>query len=121
MGFSEVFVALSLSALIFSGPLAPYLPQGIGMALFTASVVMVLSALLSSLPGLIASVQDSSTVLLALITAGLAGGLSKAQPEDLLATVLVAIAVSVVYPSFRKNEKPTEWWRQEYRLQNGRG
>ena len=96
MGFTEVFVALSLGALIFSGPLEPYLPQGIGMALFTASAVMILTALLSSLPGLIASVQDSSSVLLAVIAAGLAGALRFSQPQDLLATVLVAIVLSTV-------------------------
>jgi SulP family sulfate permease len=96
MGSTEVFVSLSLGALIFSGPLEPYLPQGIGMSLFTASLIMILTTVLSSLPGMIASVQDTSSVLLAVIAAGLVGGLSASPSKDLLATVMVAIAVSTV-------------------------
>jgi SulP family sulfate permease len=94
IGFSEVMIALSLGSLIFSGELAGYLPYGIGMALVTTAVVLISTSLLSWVPGIIGCTQDSSTVVLAVIAAGLAGALTTADEGIRLATVLVAIATS---------------------------
>ena len=92
MGVTEVIIALSLGSLIFSGELAPYLPYGIGMALVTAALMMFGTSLTSRVPGVIGSTQDTSSVILAVIAAGLAGSLSAAGATDKLTTVLVAIA-----------------------------
>jgi SulP family sulfate permease len=96
MGVTEVMVALSLGSLIFSGELAPYLPYGIGMALATAAVMMIGTALTSRVPGVIGSTQDTSSVILAVIAAALAGALSAAGAADKLTTVLVAIAATTL-------------------------
>ena len=96
MGVSEIMFALSLGSLIFSGELAPYLPHGIGVALVTAGVMLVVTALTSSVPGVMGSAQDSSSVILAVIAAGLVGTLSAAGTQDKLTTVLAAIALTTL-------------------------
>ncbi len=94
VGTTEVIIALSLGTLIFSGPLAPYLPYGVGMALISATILMAGIALVSRIPAVVASVQDSPAVVLAVMAAGLAAALSASAPETVLATVLVALAVA---------------------------
>jgi SulP family sulfate permease len=96
MGITEAIIALSLGSLIFSGELAAYLPYGLGMALVTAAVMMIGTSLTSLVPGVISSTQDTSTVILAVIAAALAGSLSAAGGQAELATVLVTIAVSAL-------------------------
>jgi len=96
MGFTEVIFALSLGSLIFSGALALYLPYGIGIALVTAALMMIGTSLTSSVPGVIGSTQDSPSVILAVIAAGLVGTLSAAGVADKLTTVLVAITVTTL-------------------------
>ena len=96
IGITEVMFALSLGSLIFSGELAPLLPYGIGIALISATVMLMGISLTSSVPGVIGSTQDSTSVILAVIAAGLAGTLSAAGTQDKLATVLVAITVTTL-------------------------
>ncbi len=60
MGCTEVMFALSFGSLIFSGELAPYLPQGIGMALITATVILISTSLASAVPGVIGSTASRS-------------------------------------------------------------
>ena len=96
MGITEVMFALSLGSLIFSGELAPFLPYGIGMALVSATVMLIGLSAASSVPGVIGSTQDSAAVILAVIAAGLAGTLSAAGAQDKLTTVLVSIAVTTL-------------------------
>jgi len=96
MGVTEVFAALSLGSLVFSGALAPYLPYGIGMALFTAAVMLIATSLASRVPGVMGSAQDTSSVTLAVIAAGLVGTLSAAGATDRLTTVLAAIAATTL-------------------------
>jgi SulP family sulfate permease len=96
IGISEVITALSLGSLIFSGDLSAYLPYGLGMALVTAAVMMIATALTSRVPGVIGTTQDTSTVVLALIAAALASALSSTSGQTKLATVLVAVAVSTL-------------------------
>jgi len=96
MGFSGVIFTLSLGSLVFSGDLTAFLPYGIGMALASTAIMMVAVALLSSVPGVIGATQDSSSVILAVIAAGLAANLSTVHVEERLATVLVAIATTTL-------------------------
>jgi SulP family sulfate permease len=96
MGFSGVIFTLSLGSLVFSGDLTAFLPYGIGMALASAAIMMVAVALMSSVPGVFGCTQDSSSVILAVIAAGLAANLSIVPVEERLATVLVAIATTTL-------------------------
>jgi sulfate permease, SulP family len=96
MGVTEVIFALSVGSLIFSGDLAPYLPYGIGMALATSTVMLIVISLGSSTPGATGILQDSPSVILAVIAVALVGALPAARMEDKLATVLVAIACTAL-------------------------
>ena len=95
IGISEAIFAMSVSSLIFSGKLAPYLARGIGIALVTAAVTMISISLFSSIPGVIGSLQDSPSVILALIAAALIQTSSFASEKE-LNTVLVIIPISAL-------------------------
>ena len=96
IGLTEVIFSLSLGSLIFSGDLAPFLPYGIGIALATATIMLMVTALTSSVPGVMGSTQDTTSVVLAVIAAALIGTLSAAGPQEKLATVLVAISITTL-------------------------
>ncbi len=96
IGIHDTIFDISMGSLIFSGELARYLSYGIGIALVTSSVVMIVTSLTSSAPGVIGSTQDSPAVILAVIVAGLAASLSTSRVEDKLATVLIAITLTTV-------------------------
>lgn len=100
VGTTEVIAALSLGTLIFSGPLAAFLPYGVGIALVSAMILLAGISLASRIPAVIASVQDSPAVVLAAMAAGIATALSAGQPETLLATVLVALAIATTVSGF---------------------
>ena len=96
IGITEVIFSLSLGSLIFSGELASFLPYGIGIALATAAIMLTVTALTSSVPGVMGSTQDTTSVILAVIAAALIGALSAARPQEKLATVLVAISITTL-------------------------
>ncbi len=97
IGISEVMVALSMGSLIFSGELAPYLSFGIGIALVTATVTLFGISLFSSVPGVIGSIQDSPSVILALMASALFASMQFAKAEEKLTTILVAIAFTTIF------------------------
>ena len=94
VGIEEIIFAISIGTLVFSGELLPYLPHGIGIALITAAVTMISISLLSSLKGVIGSLQDSPSVIIALLAATLVAGLTATTVEVKFATVLVIIATT---------------------------
>jgi SulP family sulfate permease len=96
IGITETIFAVSLASLIFSGEFVLYLYYGIGIALVTAAVMLVTIALISSVPAVMGSTQDTSSVILGVIAAGLIGTLSTAPVREKLVTVLVAIAISTL-------------------------
>ncbi len=96
MGVTEVIFALSVGSLIFSGDLAPYLRYGIGMALVTSTIMLVGISLGSSVPGVTGILQDSPSVILAVIASALVAALPAARAEAKLATVLVAVACTAL-------------------------
>ena len=92
-------VTLAMSAafgmLIFSGPLSPYLSRGIGLMLFGSIVIGGIAALTSSLPGLVAGIQDTGVVILALVAAAIVQNMAvSATPEETFLTVVAAIAAA---------------------------
>jgi SulP family sulfate permease len=96
LGATEAIFSLSLGSLVFSGELSPYLPYGIGIALVTSIIMLVTISLTSRVEGVIGSTQDSTTVILGVIAATLVARLSVAPPEEMLTTILVAIAVTTL-------------------------
>jgi sulfate permease, SulP family len=94
--FLTIVFSVSLAALIFRGPLAPWLPVGVGMSLFTALIVGLVTALTSSVPGAIAIPSDRTAPMLAILTASLVGTFpaTGANPQVMFATCLVALILT---------------------------
>ncbi|MGD1855705.1 MAG: SulP family inorganic anion transporter [Leptolyngbyaceae cyanobacterium] len=92
-GIIGVIRAISYAALIFSGSLADYLNTGVGIAIFSSAAISVVVALMSSLPGMIATPLAAPTAVLAILAAQIAGTLTAASPTELLVTVVAAIAL----------------------------
>jgi len=83
----------SFAALIFTGPLSQYIPQGIWIGLFTAVVVGAIVSLTSSYPGVIAIPQDRVAPILALMAASITTRMESASPQEKCLGVMAAIAV----------------------------
>jgi sulfate permease, SulP family len=102
IGLLEVVLVASFAAVIFGGRGAVNLPDAIGFNLFAAVVVMTVIALGSSLPGMVGSLQDSTAVLLALLSVSITTARSLElgyTPEQTLAlsqTFLTVVAAIVV-------------------------
>jgi sulfate permease, SulP family len=93
----DTFLDISLASLIFSGPLAVFISRGIGFLLFGAATFCFVVALTSSLPGMIAVPQDSTTAILALVAAAIVAAMpASATAEQTFATVLSAIVLITV-------------------------
>lgn len=88
-------VNLSLAALIFSGSLAPFTANGVGLVLVSAAILNLVMALLSRRPPMLALVQDAPGVVVAVMAAALAAQLPAGAPAT-YATVLAAIALTTV-------------------------
>jgi SulP family sulfate permease len=93
-GVIGVIRAISYASLIFSGALAAHLPLGLGITVFSAGVTLAIVALTSTLPGMIATPLAAPTAILAIMAAGIATELQAAPSAEVLATVLIMIAVS---------------------------
>jgi SulP family sulfate permease len=94
--FLTVIFSVSLAALIFRGALAPYLPFGVGMALFTAAAVGLVTTFASSIPNAIAIPSDRIAPMLALLTGGIAAGFPPGESDRLLPTCLCALVLSTL-------------------------
>jgi SulP family sulfate permease len=94
--FLTVIFSVSLAALIFRGVLAPYLPFGIGMTLFTAVAVGVVTTFVSSVPQAIAIPSDRIAPMLALLTGAIAADFPPGHSDRLLATCLAALILSTL-------------------------
>lgn len=91
----------SFAALIFSGPLNAFVPQGIWIGLLTALGVGLIVSLASSFTGAIAIPQDRVAPILALMAASITTRLKDASPEEKCLSVLAAIAlVSLITGAF---------------------
>jgi SulP family sulfate permease len=94
-GILEVTDVTAFAVLIFSGDLAAYIPRGIGLMLMGSVVVVILTALFCSLPGVVAGLQDNPVAILALVSAAIVNQMpSSATPQEKFTTAVVAIALS---------------------------
>jgi SulP family sulfate permease len=83
---------LSYAALIFSGPLAPGLPVGIGYGLVSAGIMAILFAVRSDVPFAIAGPDSKPTAVLASLATVIAADLARrGHAADGPATVLFAL------------------------------
>ncbi|MGD2181314.1 SulP family inorganic anion transporter [Lusitaniella coriacea] len=92
-GVIGVIRAISYAALIFSGHLAIHLNVGVGIAVYSTAAISIVVALMSSLPGMIATPLAAPTAVLAVLAAAIAERMSNAPDEQCLLTVTAAIAI----------------------------
>lgn len=95
--FLTIIFSVSLAALIFRGPLEPWLSVGIGMSLFTATIVGLVTTFISSVPGTIAIPSDRTAPMLAILTGTLAGTFTAGQETQMIGTCLVALILSTFF------------------------
>jgi len=96
MGLLFVITAVSFGTVIFSGELSPALPFGIGLLLFSATVVSAVTTSLSSYPAIVAAVSEPSIPILTLVARQITEQMSNASFEDKLSTVTAAIILNSV-------------------------
>jgi SulP family sulfate permease len=94
-GILEVTEVTAFAALIFSGDLGAYISRGIGLMLMGSVVVVILTALFCSLPGVVAGLQDNVVAILALVSAAIVSQMPAwATHQEKFTTAVVAIALS---------------------------
>ncbi len=94
IGLIETLVVISFGSLIFSGDLAGFLGQGIGLGLVSMVVSLVIIGVLSSEKAVVASIQDISSVVLALVAAGIAASAADPNADSTYYTVLAAMGLT---------------------------
>jgi SulP family sulfate permease len=85
---------ISFAALIFSGDLSQFTGRGIGLTLFGAFAMLLVVALTSSFPAMVATPQDSPAAILAFMAAAIAAAMPSASPEEKYFTVVAAITLT---------------------------
>src|SRR5262249_52163117 len=89
----SVAYCLSYAALIFSGPLKPWLSYGIAVTFLSAAIAATVIALRSSLPFAIAGPDTSTSAVTATLVAAMAAQLVAEGNTNLLPPVLIVIAL----------------------------
>ena len=89
----SVAYCLSYAALIFSGPLKPWLSYGISATFLSAAIAAAVIALRSSLPFAIAGPDTSTSAVTATLAAAMAAQLVSEGNTNLLPPVLIVIAL----------------------------
>lgn len=91
-GIFAVIYSVSFATLIFSGTLSEYLPIGLGLTLFTSTVVSAIVALFSANPTAIAGPQETTAAILGLVVSAIAATMSGTNStEEILLTAIAAI------------------------------
>ena len=97
VGSLEVIIAISFSALIYSGELSSFIGVGIAFALIGAIITGVIVALVTSLPGTISGIQDAPAAIMAAMAAAIVVSMpGNATGLDAFVTVVVAIALTTL-------------------------
>jgi sulfate permease, SulP family len=97
IGAIQVTFSLSLALLIFSGNLSPYLSSGIAIALFSGFLVMTGMTFFSSFSGVVAGIQESPAVIIAIVVSQIALEMSpNSTNQEIYPTVMFIIALSTV-------------------------
>jgi SulP family sulfate permease len=93
----SVTFGLSYPALIFAGPLAPYLSYGVAAIFITSAVVAAVIGVGSSLPFAVAGPESSTAVTSGILASSMAERVMAADPSaPLLAPVLITLALATI-------------------------
>ena len=96
MGIAVVIHCNLLAAIIFSGPLLPFIGEGLGMVVLGGTVVCLVVASTSGLRGVLAVPQFIPAAMLASVGAAMAASLSGAPYEVVHSTLVVLLIVTSV-------------------------
>jgi len=88
LGITEAIFAVTFGSLVFSGAFDNQQATGIGLALMSTAVIMVLTSLTSSVRGSIGTIQDAPTIILAVMSGHLTAEAASISPDALLPTLL---------------------------------
>ncbi len=88
IGAMVVVLAVSFSAIIYTGDLAPFLSRGLGLSLTGTTIMLVTGALTVSYRGTLLGPQDATAILLSLAAGSIAAGWAGSD-EALFATVVL--------------------------------
>lgn len=97
VGMILTFFNVSLAALMFKGLLTPYLAEGITLVLSGTVVLVLVTAMMSSLPSAISVVQEVPVGILAFLATDIVHTMHGYGGSQLYATVLGAIMVSTFF------------------------
>lgn len=94
IGILQIALSTSFAALIFRGEMAADLSRGIGMALFSATLGLGLTSLLTSCQSILGGNQSAPAAIMGVMAAGIAGIVTGGEAR--LATVVVAVALTTL-------------------------
>ena len=108
-GIIKIVAAMAFSALIFTGTLAAYLPQGIGIVLFGFLLFAVISTFTASYPVNINTPQDIPIAIIALIAITVMATNGKDwDAETTFQFIFVTIALTSIPVSYTHLTLPTK-------------
>ena len=96
IGTMAVALTISFAALIYAGPLTPFLGQGIALTLLGGAVMALVGSFAYSIRGAIANPQDITAVLIGSAATGFAGSAAMAA-DSLFPTVVGLVVVSSLF------------------------
>ena len=95
LGAMAVTFALSLAAMIYTGPLTPFLSHGIGLTLIGAAIMAVVGPLTLTYRGTLIQPQDVSTILLSM-SAGAIAAQPAISAEAAFSTVVALVGITSI-------------------------
>ena len=96
IGILIIFIEISFASMIFSSELNMFLARGVGITLFGALIIGLITVFTSSFVGAISLPQDAPTAIMAVIAAAIAAEMRSVPGELLFATVMAALVLSAL-------------------------
>ncbi len=96
IGVTSIVLAVSFIAIVYTGPLAPYLSVGIAHTLLGAIAMYLIGAALFSFKGAMSPPQDVTAILLATGVSALYGTQAVANPDQFAATIAVLVPLAAL-------------------------
>ena len=97
-GIIIIVSSMALAALVFTGPLTGFIPQGIGILLVGSLIFALFSAFTSKFPIILSAPQDIPIAILALMTLTLISGAGQNwSGSELFSFMFVAIGMTSVF------------------------
>jgi sulfate permease, SulP family len=96
MGLLTVITSVSFGTVIFTGDLATALPFGIGLLLFSSTIVSAVATFLSAYPAILATVSEPSIPVLSLVARQIVEAMPDASPEAKLLTFTATIVLNTI-------------------------